>query len=258
MDKFNEICKKIKEIKIQGAENIAIAALKAYYLKPTKGSVKKLVSLRPTEPALVNALKYAGKYSVKKALKHFEDSKIKIINLGIKKINSPVFTHCHSSTVTQTLIKAKKQGKHFEVYNTETRPLFQGRKTSEELAKAGIKVTEVVDSAAEIMLKKSKVMFIGADAVLKDGSVINKIGSGMLAEIANDHKVPVYILTDSWKFSNKPVKIEERNYKEVWKNAPKNIKIQNPTFEKIEAKYITAIISELGILKPKEFVRKIK
>ena len=258
MDKFNEICRRIREIKIQGAENVAIAALKTYSLKPTRESIKKLISLRPTEQALVNALKYAQKYSVKKALKHFEDSKQKIINLGIKKIRSPVFTHCHSSTVTQTLIQGKKHGKQFEVFNTETRPLFQGRKTSKELAKAGIKVTEVVDSAAEIMLKKSKVMFIGADAILKDGSVINKIGSGMLAEIAFNHKIPVYILTDSWKFSNNPIKIEERNYKEIWENAPKNIKIQNPAFEKVESKYITAIISEFGILKLRDFVKKIK
>lgn len=258
MDKFNEICKKIKQIKIQGAENIAIAALKAYSLNQNKQAIKKLISLRPTEPALVNALKYAEKYSTKKALEHFKNSRKKIINFGIKKINSTVFTHCHSSTVIQTLIKAKKQGKKFEVFNTETRPLYQGRRTSKELAKAGIKVTEVVDSAAEIFLKKSKVFFLGADAVLKDGSVINKIGSGMLTEIAYNHKIPVYILTDSWKFSNKPIKIEERSYKEVWEQAPKNIKVKNLVFEKIEPKYITAIISEFGILKPKEFVKKVK
>ena len=80
----------------------------------------------------------------------------------------------------------------------------------------------------------------------------------MFAEIAKDHKIPIYVVADSWKFSKRPVKIEERAHQEVWKNAPKHIRIKNPAFERVESKYITAIVSELGILKPKEFARKMK
>ena len=93
---------------------------------------------------------------------------------------------------------------------------------------------------------------------MKNGDIINKIGSAMIAQLAHDSKIPVYIIADSWKFSSKDVKIEERSYKEVWKNAPKNIKIKNLAFEKVPSKYIKAIISDLGILSPKKFVRKIK
>ena len=101
-------------------------------------------------------------------------------------------------------------------------------------------------------------VFIGADAILKNGDIINKIGSGMFSEIAYDMKKPVYIIADSWKFAHGPEKIEERSFKEIWKNAPKHVKIKNPAFELIENKYITAIISELGILKPKQFTKKVK
>jgi len=259
----NQVVQKIKEVKIQGAENIALAALQAYSLSPTEETINKLINARPTEPALRNALNFAKHKSVNQALEHFSLSKLQIAKLGSKLIHGIVFTHCHSSTVINILKEAKKQNKHFQVFNTETRPLYQGRKTSHELEKAGIKVTMIIDSAAGDILDKipvlpqANLMIIGADAVLQDGSVINKIGSRMFAELANKHKIPVYIATDSWKFTNRPVKIEERSFKEVWESA-KNIKIRNPAFEIVPAKYITKIISELGILTPKEFTKKVK
>jgi len=263
---FNEICKRIKEVKIQGARNVAKAALEAYSLNPSKDAKKKLISLRPTEPMLVNVLNLAEKEPKNKILKHFDDAQEKINNLVLKiiKNHSRIFTHCHSTNVVNALIYAKKYGKHFEIYNTETRPLFQGRKTAKELAKAGIKVTMVADNAVGDVLeeggtiKKVDLMVIGADALLKNGDVINKIGSNMYAELAHANKVPVYVIADSWKFSKRDVKIEERAHKEIWKNAPKHIKISNPAFETVKAKYINAIISELGILKPLAFSAKAK
>jgi translation initiation factor 2B subunit (eIF-2B alpha/beta/delta family) len=136
--------------------------------------------------------------------------------------------------------------------------LFQGRKTYKELSKAGIRVTMILDNAVGSVIANEKisVFIIGADALLKNGDIINKIGSNMFAEIAHSHKIPVYVVADSWKFSKRPVKIEERAHQEVWKNAPKNIRINNPAFEKVDSKYITAIVSELGILKPREFAKR--
>jgi ribose 1,5-bisphosphate isomerase len=257
---FNAICKAIKEVKIQGARNIAKAALAAYFLSPTSKAKKKLISLRPTEPMLVNVLGLADKMPKQKILKHFDDAQDKINKFALKiiKNNSRILTHCHSTNAVNALIYAKKKGKKFEVFNTETRPLFQGHKTAKELSKAKIKVTMIADNAVGSIIDKEKIsaFIMGADALLKNGDVINKIGSNMFAEIAHDNKVPVYVIADSWKFSKRSVKIEERAHKEIWKNAPQKIKIENPAFETVKAKYITAIISELGILKPKAFVKK--
>ncbi len=80
----------------------------------------------------------------------------------------------------------------------------------------------------------------------------------IVAEIAKVHKKPIYIVSDSWKFYPKNIKIEERDFHEVWKRAPKKIKIRNPAFEKIPKKYISGIISEKGILKYSEFIKKSK
>jgi len=256
--KINKIVDNIKKLKIQGARSIAKAALYAFSLKPTKETKLKLMKARVTEPMLVNTLENYKKLGYKKTLQHFEESQNKINLLVYKLIknNAIIFTHCHSTNVVNSLIYAKKKGKKFEVYNTETRPLYQGRITAKQLGKAGIKVTTFIDSAARIAIKKANLVFFGADAILKKG-VVNKIGSGMFAEIAYDNKIPVYIVADSWKYANK-VKLEERDFKEVWKNAPREIKLRNPSFELIEKKYIKAIISELGILSLPDFIKKVK
>jgi len=254
---INRIISGIKSIKIQGARNIAIAALKAYSLKPSKITKLKLIKARPTEPLLINTLSYYEKHGKKKTLNHFQQAQDKINSLTLKivKNNSIIFTHCHSTNVIKSLIYTKKKGKKFQVYNTETRPLFQGRITSRELKKAGIKVTMFVDSAARTAITKSNLVFLGADAILPSG-IINKIGSGMFAEIAYDNKIPVYIIADSWKYT-KHIKLEERNFHEVWKKAPKHIKIKNSAFELVPGKYIKAIVSELGTLPLRKFVKKI-
>ena len=86
MDKFSKICRDIKSVKIQGATNVAIAGLKAYCLKPTKSSKKIILSLRPTEPALQNAIKIAESSSVENALNHFQNAQ-EFINYFVLKKN---------------------------------------------------------------------------------------------------------------------------------------------------------------------------
>jgi ribose 1,5-bisphosphate isomerase len=254
---FNKICKDIKEIKIQGARNVAKAALKAYFLIPNKSSKKKLLSLRPTEPMMHYVLELAEKgKSKKEILEHFELAQEKI-NLYVDKLiknNSVIFTHCHSTNVINALIYSRKKGKKFEIYNTETRPLYQGRKTAKELSKNHIKVTLFVDSAVGVALakemktKKVNAVFLGADAITSQG-VINKIGSETIAILAKKNKIPVYIIADSWKYSKAKVPIEQRKINEIWDEAPEKIKIKNPSFEFVPKKYIAGIITENGLKK---------
>jgi len=263
--RFNKILRDIKSIKIQGARSIAKAALKAYFMFPSKESRKKLLSSRPTEPMMENVLDLAETKSKKEILNHFDETQDKINKhvLRLIKNNDVIFTHCHSTNVVNSLIYSKKHKKKFQVYNTETRPLFQGRKTARELKKAKIKVTMFVDSAIRIALtkrqktKKVSKVFLGADALLKEG-VINKVGSGMIAQLAYDNKIPVYVIADSWKFTKEKLFLEQRSLNEIWSSAPKNIKIKNPAFEFVQKKYIKAIVSEFGILTYSQFLKKIK
>ncbi len=291
MVSFQSIVQDIKDIKIQGAQNVAKAAAKAIdiitndfrrsspneLLSHLKKAKQILLKTRPTEPALRNVLNYLfykleGDDLVKvlneKQLyirTRFEKVEESIAKIGAKKVVSGgvVFTHCHSSTVVDILLKAKKERKRFSVHNTETRPLFQGRLTARELARAGIPVVHFIDSSARLALKEADVMFIGADAITSEGKVVNKIGSEMFAEIADKYDVPVYVCSDSWKFDPLSVfgyeeKIERRSGNEVWPGAPKGVRIDNRAFEKIGSDLITGIISELGVYKPEIFVEEVR
>lgn len=261
--KFNQILKDIKSIKIQGARNVAVAGFKAYKLNPTEQSRKKILSLRPTEPMLENLLKQADNLTEKELQQKLKQNQQTINKQVLKLIknNSVIFTHCHSSSVIQALIYAKRKGKKFEVYHTETRPLYQGRKTAKELKSARINATMFPDSALGVALskeqstKKANLVLLGADAILKKG-VINKIGSEVISIIAKQNKIPVYIISDSLKYTNKKTKIEQRAFEEVWNNL--KIKIKNPAFEFIKRKYIKGIVSELGNLSYKDFLKKVK
>lgn len=266
--RFKRICKRIKQVKIQGATNVARAALNAYEMYPNKITKKILIGLRPTEPMLTHVLELADKLSREKILSHFASVQDKINKLvfSIIKNNSVIYTHCHSTNVVKALIYSRKKGKRFEVYNTETRPLYQGRKTALELASNNVKVTQFVDSAIRIALtkeqdreektKKVNLVLLGADALLEKG-IINKVGSGMIAEIARENNIPVFIVADSWKFSHKTVPLEQRDFKEIWNPKINKIHLKNPAFEFVPKKYLKGIVSEYGLMSYEKFLKKI-
>ncbi len=268
--KFEKICNDIASVRIQGAENIAKAALEALKYRHDAVAIKKLVSLRPTEPTLRNSIAQVmtlvekGK-SWEEAINIMQeyfakfDARINEYAAGLIKDNSIIYTHCHSNTVEKVLKLARQKGKKFIVYVTETRPLMQGRITAQRLAKAGIDVHLGVDSNARNFIRKADMFLFGADAITSEGNVINKIGTGMYAEIAQHYDVPCYCVSISLKYD--PVTkygfqeiIEVRKPSEVWNKRIKNLTIENPAFEIVEAKNINAIISEFGILSPAEFV----
>ena len=78
----------------------------------------------------------------------------------------------------------------------------------------------------------------------------------MIAELAYKHNIPVYIIADSWKYSKKKIPIENRSLNEIWDRAPKGIKIKNPAFEFVPKKYISWIVTEFGVMKYEDFVKK--
>lgn len=286
-----KICNDIKSLKIQGAIAVAKAGSQAFFeeslkikaktpidlLKELKKTKKILINTRPTEPALRNALNYyfynlnmssLQKMRIHLDLKyneivnHFSDARKKVIKYGIRKIKngSIVYTHCHSSMVCDILIAAKKKGIKFEVHNTETRPLYQGRKTATQLAKAGIKVTHYVDAAARHAIKKADIVFFGVDAITTT-KIYNKIGTETFAMLAKEHEVPVFFVTDSWKFDSESIfgydeVIEKRLAKEVWDKKPKNVEIYNFAFDKVDPTLSTGIISDIGVFSHALFVEE--
>jgi len=276
---FQQTVQGIKDLSIQGATAIAVAATEALAQKIAQGAseeelrsaTKELVEARATEPALRNALAYcltnykADPEAAQKAAEHFNDAKKKITEIGANRIEDgmTVFTHCHSSTVERIVIEAHKQGKKIRVRNTETRPKFQGRITAQKISEAGIEVDHYVDSAATEAIRGANIFLFGCDAITSDGRIINKIGTALMLDIAEKYDVPSYSCTDSWKFNPATImghdeEIEQREPAEVWEDAPKGVKIHNPAFEVCSQDSLTGMISELGIFKPEALITEIK
>ncbi|MDD2647112.1 MAG: translation initiation factor eIF-2B [Patescibacteria group bacterium] len=299
---INNTFNNIKKLKIQGATAVAMAVIsslrkcglssKTNNLKNWQQELKKsanfLISARPTEPLAQNSVKFIIKSVEKNKINNVVEAKDcldiacdkiillisdagkKIIPFGRKiiKDGDDVLTHCHSWLAIQTIIDAHKNGRKIKVFNTETRPLFQGRETSKDFLKAHLNTTMVTDSSAGFLISRysgkylaMEKIVIGADAILADGSVINKIGSHAISAAAYLEKSPLYVVAPLLKFYHHSwIKIERRSPKEVWPSAPKNLKIINFAFDLIPADWITGIICEVGIVKPKDikkYVRKL-
>jgi len=119
-----------------------------------------------------------------------------------------------------------------------------------------------VDSGARIALREADVMLIGADAVLDNGKVINKIGSETFAEVAGGYGVPVYVVTNSWKYDpmssfGYETEIERRAAEEVWDEPPEGVEVVNYAFEKISPEKVDGVVSELGVHAPDDFVEAV-
>ncbi len=182
-----------------------------------------------------------------------------------------ILTHCNAGalatvdygTALAPVRTAWKQGKQVHVYVDETRPRLQGaRLTSWELMRDGIPMTLIADNAAGYFIQNGKVdiIFVGADRVVANGDVVNKIGTYTVAVVARENGVPFYAVVptstvDLRLASGDEVPIEERAAEEVTHVrgqpiGPEGVNVANPAFDVTPHRYVTGIITERGIVYP--------
>ncbi len=180
-----------------------------------------------------------------------------------------ILTHCNAGalatagqgTALSVMFEAQKIGTNFKVYADETRPLLQGaRLTAWELKQADIDVTVICDNMAGWLMKQGKISAVitGADRIAANGDTANKIGTYSLSILAGKHCIPFYIAAPSSTFdleikTGAEIPIEERSFDEIailgqTQIAPEGVNVYNPAFDVTEAKDITAIITEKGVI----------
>ena len=181
-----------------------------------------------------------------------------------------VLTHCNTGALATAgygtalgVIRAGwESGKRFHVFNTETRPFLQGaRLTSWELVQLGIPSTLIVDSGAGLLMRRGEIScaIVGADRIAANGDVANKIGTYSLAVVARENGIPFYVAAPASTVdlnisSGSEIPIEERRPEEVTRfsgaqTAPEGIGVRNPAFDVTPHQYITAIVTEKGIVR---------
>lgn len=189
-----------------------------------------------------------------------------------------ILTHCNAGalatggygTALGVIRAAHEAGKGVAVIADETRPWLQGlRLTAFELMEDGIPVTVIVDSAAGSLMRRGKVDLVitGADRIAANGDVANKIGTYQVAVLARENKIPFYVAAplstiDLNIESGNMIPVEERDPAEICifgKQAigPKDVKASNPAFDITPNRYVSAIITEKGIIRA-PYEREIK
>jgi len=166
-------------------------------------------------------------------------------------------------TALGAVVRAVENGKSLSVIACETRPLLQGaRLTAWELEREDIPAELIVDGAAASVMASGRVdaVITGADRIARNGDAANKVGTYGLAVLAWAHKIPFYIsaptsTVDLRTRSGKEIPIEQRDPKEITEfrgvpSAPLNFPALNPAFDVTPAEYITAIVTEKGVIRP--------
>ena len=181
-----------------------------------------------------------------------------------------VLTHCNAGalatcgygTALGVIRAAIERGHKIDVFADETRPFLQGaRLTAWELMKDNISTTVLCDNMAAHLMSKGRIqaVIVGADRIAANGDVANKIGTYGVAILAREHGIPFYVAApwstlDLETATGDGIPIEQRNPREVThangkQMTPNGVAIENPAFDVTPAKYITAIITERGVLR---------
>ncbi|MBD3164204.1 S-methyl-5-thioribose-1-phosphate isomerase [Candidatus Woesearchaeota archaeon] len=254
----------------------------AYDLTHGINHILEAIKNKPIKKAKIIAEEEAQKYadSSVEACKKIGEYGNRLIKEG-----STILTHCNAGalatvdygTALAPIRIAKEKGKNIHVFADETRPRCQGaRLTAFELAEENISHDIIADNAAGLLMKQNKISLVitGADRITLNGDAANKIGTYEKAVLACENDIPFYIAAPfstidfSCKSGNE-IPIEERSGEEVlymwgWSDngnfervriSPEKSTARNPAFDVTPAGYITGIITEKGIFKPREISR---
>jgi len=189
-----------------------------------------------------------------------------------------IMTHCNAGalatvdhgTALAPIREAWRNGKKVFVYVSETRPRLQGMKlTAFELLNEGIPHAIIPDGASGHFLREGvDIVIVGADRIAANGDFANKIGTFEKAVLAKEFGVPFYTAAPLSTFDlslkrGEDIPIEHRGEEEVtmmdgMRIAPQGCKALNPGFDVTPAKYVTGIITEMGVLRPEDIARRLR
>jgi len=182
-----------------------------------------------------------------------------------------ILTHCNAGalatagygTALGVIRGAVEAGRKVRVFADETRPFLQGaRLTAWELVKDGIDTTVITDNMAGAIMRAGDIdlVVVGADRIAANGDTANKIGTYTVAVLAKEHGIPFYVAApwstiDLATPDGDAIPIEERDAREVThigatQLAPEGVHVRNPSFDVTPSKYITAFITDRGIVRP--------
>lgn len=176
-----------------------------------------------------------------------EENRIKIIfekfYTECENINK-VITLSRSGTILNIIKHWVTINKKLKFVVCESRPALEGRLLAKDLIKSGVNTELITDAMMSIFVPRVDAAVIGADAVLKNGNVVNKMGSKALALFCKEYKKPFYVVTSKSKYSKRThYKPEKEDSSQIWNYKNDKLSVTNFPFEEIEKKLITKIFT---------------
>lgn len=285
----DDVAHAIRSMRVRGAPAIGVAAaygmaLAAHASVDLEQAAKLLGATRPTavnlqwalDRMLANARGGANAATLLALANEMADEDVAVnkrigaFGLDLVPQHANVLTHCNAGalatvdygTALGVVRAAHEAGRGVHVFVDETRPFLQGaRLTTWELQQAGVPLTLITDNMAGHFMHRGKVdlVVVGADRIAANGDVANKIGTYSLAVLAHENGVPFYVAAplstiDLSVASGDAIPIEERSSHEVTHIqgvaiAPDGVEAAHPAFDITPARYVTAIITERGVLR---------
>ncbi len=240
---------------------------------------KELINARPSMAPLINTVGFLlhnlsefNKVELEKQIFALYIERLKInkeISVhfqnfmdSMQKSNPRIMLLSYSSTIIELIQNLHDIKPIF--YILEARPLLEGHKAAEILS-IKFDTTLIVDAAMGRYINDIDFVLIGIDSILRDGSIINKIGTSPLAYVAKEYNKKIYAVGDRFKYNLRShfqheVLIEKKPIDEIYQKSIKNIlfKVENYYFDVTPPNYIDAIISDLGVLPVEQFLIRIK
>jgi len=286
--KCSEVAASIKDMTVRGAPAIGVAAAYGMLLATREGieldgAASMLKATRPTAHDLFFAVDSmleavrSGKDPEKAAIAYADSIVDKCRLIGeygepLIKEGANIMTHCNAGalatvdygTALAPMRVARNKGKKMFVYVSETRPRLQGMKlTAYELLNEGIPHAIISDGASGHFMRKGvDIIIVGADRIAANGDFANKIGTYEKAVLAKELGVPFYTAAPISTFDftiedGTQIPIEDRNEEEVTmidghRIAPEGCRALNPSFDMTPNRYVTGIITEIGVIRPNE------
>ena len=258
---FEQICKRLAGTR-PTAVNLfwAIDRMKALFLKLLSAGAP-LIQIQEKILAEAHAM-YEEDIAACKTMGKFGGELLPEEGGVLTHCNAGALATCGYGTALGVIRAAVEQGKRIHVYADETRPFLQGaRLTAWELMADGIPSTVICDNMAASLMRAGKInaVVVGADRIAANGDTANKIGTYNVGILAKEHGIPFYVAApwstiDLATPTGDAIPIEERPQVEVTHHAgkqltPHGVGICNPAFDVTPAKYVTAIITERGVLR---------
>ncbi len=203
-----------------------------------------------------------------------ENACMKIVNGDV------ILTYANSEVIKALLVQAhKSEQKNFRVIIVDSRPLLEGRKVLEVLRKAGIECTYIFLNSVSYVMKEVTKTFLGAAALMSDGSILSRVGAASVALMARSNNVPVLFCCETYKITSR-VQLESITGNELgnpddlistqcaidktmtrgtnnggsevlndWRSS-QSLRLLNLLYDLTPSEFVSGIVTEMGILPP--------